>query len=84
MNCAEDDHQVELIKNEMEESLTLERQDVKFTWKALYNDKTDVKTTRRLVLCFMIQMMQQFTGINVIAFYGKSTTRSNPFGLESC
>ncbi|KAM0293765.1 hypothetical protein ACHAO9_001451 [Fusarium lateritium] len=37
--------------------------------KDLINDKTPVKKTRRLVLCFIIQFWQQFTGINIIAFY---------------
>ena len=69
MDCPEEDPQVQKIKDEMGESLILERQEIKSTWSSLYNDKTDVKNTRRLVLCFMIQMFQQFTGINVIAFY---------------
>jgi Sugar (and other) transporter len=48
----------------------LEDEQQKFNWRSIFNDKTEVKSTRRLVLCFMIQFFQQFTGINVIAFYG--------------
>lgn len=53
----------------MAAALRLEEQSVKFSFKGLINDQTSVKNTRRLVLCFMIQFWQQFTGINVIAFY---------------
>jgi hypothetical protein len=55
----------------MEEALLLEAEQPNFHWESLINDKSDVKTTRRLILCFMVQMMQQFTGINVTAFYDK-------------
>jgi hypothetical protein len=70
MDCAEDHEQVLFIKNEMEEALALEQQQPKFSFKGALKDQTDLKPLRRLVLCFMVQMFQQFTGINVIAFYG--------------
>jgi len=69
MSCDEDDEQVLYIVNEMEEAVRLESEQVKFQLKSILKDQTDVKTTRRLILCFMVQMMQQFTGINVTAFY---------------
>ncbi|OAL53129.1 general substrate transporter [Pyrenochaeta sp. DS3sAY3a] len=65
----EDDPAVRTIEAEMAAALCLEEQSVKFSFKGLINDQTSVKNTRRLVLCFMIQFWQQFTGINVIAFY---------------
>lgn len=72
MDCKEQDDRVVWIENEMEEAVRLESEQEKFKWKNLVNDKTDVKTTRRLIICFMVQMMQQMTGINVTAFYGLS------------
>lgn len=68
-DCAEDDPRIKEVENAMESAIRLEHESVKFSWKHLVNDNTPVKNTRRLVLCFMIQFWQQFTGINVIAFY---------------
>lgn len=73
MDCSEDDEQVRIIENEMEEAVKLEDEQQKIDWKSIFNDKTEVKNTRRLVLCFLIQFFQQFTGINVIAFYGTNS-----------
>ena len=78
MDCDENDDRVAEIENEMEEAVRLESEQEKFHWKNLINDKTDVKTTRRLILCFMVQMMQQFTGINVTAFYGLFSAPPRP------
>lgn len=58
-----------MIEAEMAAALRLEEKSVKFSFKDLIDDKTAVKNTRRLVLCFLIQFWQQFTGINVVAFY---------------
>lgn len=63
LNLAEDDSAVRLIENEMEEADKVEHEQAKFKISHIWNDTTDVKTTRRLMLCFMIQMFQQFTGI---------------------
>lgn len=68
-NCSEDDPSILSTKAEMEASLELEQEATKFSLKDLIHDKTEVKNTRRLILCFMTQFWQQFTGINVIAFY---------------
>ncbi|KAI9168093.1 Sugar transporter STL1 [Paramyrothecium foliicola] len=67
----ENDDVVQTIVADMERALQLEEQGEagRLTWKSVLNDKSPVKNTRRLVLCFMIQFWQQFTGINVIAFY---------------
>ncbi|RDW76938.1 hypothetical protein BP6252_04991 [Coleophoma cylindrospora] len=73
MSCPVDDPQVLRIEEEMKEALNIEKETTSFKWMEIIHDKSDLKNTRRLVLCFMIQLMQQFTGINVIAFYGKST-----------
>ncbi|KAL5600649.1 hypothetical protein FOVSG1_008461 [Fusarium oxysporum f. sp. vasinfectum] len=68
-DCQEDDPVIHSVTQEIESALRLEHQTAKFSIKDLINDKTPIKKTRRLVLCFMIQFWQQFTGINVIAFY---------------
>ncbi|KAJ4167473.1 hypothetical protein NW754_011288 [Fusarium falciforme] len=68
-DCQEDDPIIQSVRQEIETALNLEHQTEKFSLKNLIHDKTPVKNTRRLVLCFMIQLWQQFTGINVIAFY---------------
>lgn len=68
-DCSEDDHNVRIVEEEMANALRIEEESVHFSFKDLFNDKTPVKNTRRLVLCFAIQFWQQFTGINVIAFY---------------
>ncbi|KAJ9497336.1 hypothetical protein H2202_007140 [Exophiala xenobiotica] len=69
MNTSEDDEQVQFIKNEMEESLELERQQGSITLKGILNDKTDLKPMRRLLLCFFIQFFQQFSGVNAVVFF---------------
>ncbi|KAH7131717.1 general substrate transporter [Dactylonectria estremocensis] len=68
-DCSIDDPRIKKVEKELETSLRLEREAPKFSVKSLLNDKTELKNTRRLALCFMIQFWQQFTGINVIAFY---------------
>ncbi|KAH7210072.1 general substrate transporter [Fusarium oxysporum] len=68
-DCQEDDPVIHSVTQEIESALRLEHQTTKFSIKDLISDKTPIKKTRRLVLCFMIQFWQQFTGINVIAFY---------------
>ncbi|KAL2676495.1 hypothetical protein Neosp_010253 [[Neocosmospora] mangrovei] len=68
-DCQEDDPIIQSVVQEIETALNLEHQTEHFSLKNLIHDKTPVKNTRRLVLCFMIQLWQQFTGINVIAFY---------------
>jgi hypothetical protein len=70
MDCDEDDGRIKLIEDEMKEAIRLEAEQPKFKLKDVIHNKTDIKTTRRSILCFMVQMMQQFTGINVTAFYG--------------
>jgi hypothetical protein len=69
MSCTEDDPKVRMIKSEMKAALEIETIKEPFRWQNIFYDRTDLKN-RRLILCFFIQMMQQFTGINVIAFYG--------------
>lgn len=70
MSVSEDDPQVRMIEREMKEAISIETETLPFDWRNLFYDRTDLKNYRRLILCFMIQMMQQMTGINVIAFYG--------------
>lgn len=70
MNTTEDDEKVQFIKTEMEEALELEKQQPAFTLQSL-RGKSDLKPLRRLVLCFGIQMAQQWTAINVVVFYSK-------------
>lgn len=70
MDTTEDDEKVQFIKTEMEEALELEKQQPAFTLKSL-RQKSDLKPLRRLLLCFGIQMAQQFTAINVIVFFDK-------------
>ncbi|OAL03658.1 general substrate transporter [Phaeosphaeriaceae sp. SRC1lsM3a] len=57
------------IEEEMATALRLEEESLSFSLRELIHDHTPIKNTRRLVICFMIQFWQQFTGINVIAFY---------------
>jgi MFS family permease len=81
MDTTEDSEQVQFIKNEMEEALELEKQQPSFSWKQL-RGQSDLKPLRRLVLCFMVQFFQQFTGINVIVFYVTIVLEQN-MGLSS-
>ncbi|KAK1763988.1 general substrate transporter [Phialemonium atrogriseum] len=69
LDCSEDDPEVKRTEREMEDVIRFEEESTKLSIKDLINDKTEAKNTRRLVLCFLIQFFQQFTGINVIAFY---------------
>ncbi|KAF1985168.1 general substrate transporter [Aulographum hederae CBS 113979] len=68
-DCEETDLKVRTIESEMAEALRIEEESPKFAIRDLLNDKSEVKNTRRLVLCFLIQLFQMFAGINVIAFY---------------
>lgn len=76
MNTTADDPAVQNIKAQMEDALQLEHANGGTSLKKLLNDRSPLKITRRLVLCFMIYFMQMFTGINVIAFYGSASARS--------
>lgn len=69
MDTSEDDPEVKMIESEMEEAVRIEEEQGQLSLKTLLNDKSDLKKTRRLVLCFMIYFLQMFTGINVIVFY---------------
>ncbi|XHG02939.1 hypothetical protein AWENTII_006258 [Aspergillus wentii] len=62
---------VRLVVAEMEEALTIERNSPTFTFRSIFLEKSDIKNPRRLALCFLLQFFQQFTRINVIAFYSK-------------
>lgn len=57
----------------MEQALQLE-QNIRsnLTFNSIFFEKTDFKNPRRLVLCFMLQLFQQFTGVNLIAFYSEA------------
>lgn len=67
--CSEDDPSIKLVETDMETAIKLEQEAPKFSLKDLIHDTSPIKNTRRLILCFCIQLFQQFTGINVIAFY---------------
>ncbi|KAH6663987.1 general substrate transporter [Plectosphaerella plurivora] len=69
LDCSEDDDRVRSTEAEMAAALAFEEANPKFTIKQLIHDKSDAKNMRRLALCFLLQFFQQFTGINVIAFY---------------
>lgn len=73
LDCPEDDPAVTFIQNEMEASEKIEHEREKFKMSHIWNDKTDLKITRRLMLCILIQMFQQLTGINAVVFYGKDS-----------
>lgn len=76
-DCSEDDSRIIQVEQELETSLRVEQEATKFSLKDLINDKSPIKNTRRLILCFLIQFWQQFTGINVIAFYVTIVLESN-------
>lgn len=66
----------------MDQAVVLEKNNkTPFTLRGLFEDKTDIKNPRRLMLCFLIQFFQQFTGINVIAFYGKELRATRDIAL---
>ncbi|EXJ72882.1 uncharacterized protein A1O5_04030 [Cladophialophora psammophila CBS 110553] len=67
MDVPIDDASVIFIQAEMEAAVRVEKEQP-FRWKRFF-EKSDVKTSRRLVICFMLQMFQQFTGIHVTAVY---------------
>ena len=75
MDTTVDDAAVQDIKKQMEDALQLEHANGGTSLKRLLNDKSPIRMTRRLILCFMIYFMQMFTGINVIAFYGEHSPR---------
>lgn len=63
---------VQTVVAEMEEALALEHNNHKApTFRGIFLEKSEIKNPRRLALCFLLQFFQQFTGINVIAFYGE-------------
>lgn len=70
MDKPERDNEVSNIVAEMQQAVSLEESHSKLSLRSIFLDKTDMKNGRRLLLCFLIQLFQQFTGINVIAFYG--------------
>ncbi|KAJ9609535.1 hypothetical protein H2200_005862 [Cladophialophora chaetospira] len=82
MDTTEDDEQVQFIKNEMEESVELERQQGSISLKGILNDKTELKPMRRLLLCFFIQFFQQFSGVNAVVFFVTIILEQN-VGLSS-
>ncbi|KAJ5518216.1 General substrate transporter [Penicillium expansum] len=67
---SEDHPDVSTVVAEMEQALSVEQsKKEKLSISSLLFEKTEMKNGRRLTLCFAIQFFQQFTGINVIAFY---------------
>ncbi|OJJ55387.1 hypothetical protein ASPSYDRAFT_183410 [Aspergillus sydowii CBS 593.65] len=65
------DHHADVVSivNEMAHAVSVEQSDSNLSFRSIFFDKNDMKNGRRLTLCFLIQLFQQFTGINVIAFY---------------
>lgn len=75
------DHHADVVSivNEMAHAVSVEQSDSNLSFRSIFFDKNDMKNGRRLTLCFLIQLFQQFTGINVIAFYG----RDQPLGTSA-
>lgn len=71
MDCPVEDSVVTSFVAEIEQAISVEEYQPKFTFTSLFSDTTQMKNPRRILLCFLIQFFQQFTGINVIAFYGR-------------
>ncbi|KAJ5685521.1 Major facilitator superfamily domain general substrate transporter [Penicillium majusculum] len=70
LSLSQDHPDVCTVVAEMEQALSVEQNNKqKFSISSLLFEKTEMKNARRLTLCFVIQFFQQFTGINVIAFY---------------
>ncbi|CRL29841.1 Sugar/inositol transporter [Penicillium camemberti] len=70
LSLSEDHPDVCTVVAEMEQALSVEQNNKqKLSISSLLFQKTEMKNARRLTLCFVIQFFQQFTGINVIAFY---------------
>ncbi|KAL4897839.1 general substrate transporter [Aspergillus ambiguus] len=69
MDCSTNDPTVISIVAEIEQAISVEQHQSRFTIRSLFYDTTQMKNPRRILLCFLIQFFQQFTGINVIAFY---------------
>ncbi|GME50698.1 general substrate transporter [Neofusicoccum parvum] len=82
MGCNRYDPEVLDMETELEAAIQFEEQSTNFSLKDVINDKTDAKNTRRLILCFLIQFFQQFTGINVIAFYAVTIVLESNVGLN--
>ncbi|BFZ60640.1 hypothetical protein YB2330_001681 [Saitoella coloradoensis] len=57
-------------RNGILEAIKLERQQPKFTIRDMFRNKnSDLKITRRIILGFVVQCIQQFTGISVVVNY---------------
>lgn len=68
-----DHSDVAAVVSEMEQAISVEHNQSRFTFRSVFCETTDIKNPRRLALCFALQFFQQFTGVNVIAFYGRET-----------
>lgn len=71
MDLPPDSSEIQDIENDMQAAWELEQLNGEFRWSSLWGEKSDVKKTRRLVIVVLIYLFQMFTGINVIAFYGR-------------
>ncbi|KAJ5683440.1 General substrate transporter [Penicillium macrosclerotiorum] len=67
--------EIQNVVAEMNEAVALERDtNSRLNIWNIMREKTELKNPRRLFLCFTLQFFQQFTGINLIAFYGRIGT----------
>ncbi|KAI6869002.1 general substrate transporter [Hortaea werneckii] len=75
----EDDEEVVLLRRQIETSIEIESAGGPFRYSELFTGGK-LQNGRRLILCGMCNMMQQFTGSNMINYYAP-TVYQNAMGL---
>ncbi|KAL2853465.1 general substrate transporter [Aspergillus pseudoustus] len=66
-DCDADDNQVLYKIQELEQTMRLEQE--KLSLHELFHSKSELKLFRRIAIVFIIPMLGQFTGVNVLTFY---------------
>ena len=66
MDLPIDSRDVKEVESEMQAAWDLEQVNGPFKWSSLWREQSEIKKTRRLVLCFMIYFFQMFTAFETL------------------
>ncbi|KAN0106010.1 sugar transporter [Hyaloscypha variabilis] len=66
------DEVIQIERSEILEAIAFEDQSGEFSWATVFWDKSGQKISYRILLGFIIQMIQQLPGVNIVIYYSST------------